>query len=122
MPRIHSFREAGERYPVLRFAASGCTWLGFLLLSLGALLILVGVAALMTDLPRPYHGAGTAGIAITWSIGLLFSGFQSLAMGSFFRLAIHVEENTRATAQALDKLREGLGQKPEVDARSIFLS
>ena len=121
MPRIHSFREAGERYPVLRVIGSILTWLGFFLLAMGTLLIVVGILAVTLDLVKPYNGV-RAGIAIVWSIGFFVAGLQSLAMGSFFRLAIHVEENTRATAQALDKLREGLGQKPEVDARSIFLS
>ena len=121
MARIHSFRETGERYPVLRAIGSICTWLGLLLLALGGLLVVVGIIAVATDLIRPFNGVG-AGIALVWSIGFFVAGFQSLAMGSFFRLAIHVEENTRATAQALDKFRKEMEPKPEVDARSIFLS
>ncbi len=121
MARISSFRDKGERYAVLRVIASICTWLGVLLLLLGVLLVGVGTAAVTTDLIRPINGVG-AGIALFWSIGLFASGLQCLAMGAFFRLAIQVEENTRATAQALDKIRAGMEPKAEVDTRSIFLS
>jgi hypothetical protein len=121
MSRIHSFRDNGERYPILRVVGTICTGLGFFLLALGGLCIVIGIAGLFTDLLRPYQGVG-AGIALVWSFGLFVSGLQALAMGAFIRLAIHVEENTRATAQALAKLREAMEPKAEVEARSIFLS
>jgi hypothetical protein len=123
MARISSFRETGERYPGLRIIAAICAWLGLLLLALGVLLVGVGIVAVTTDLVKPINGVG-GGIALLWSIGFFVSGLQSLVMGAFFRLAIHVEENTRVTAQALDKIRAGMEPKagPEVDVRSIFLS
>ena len=121
MVRIRSFRETSERYAVLRIVAAICTFLGLVLLALGTLLLVVGITALLTDLVKPIYGVG-AGIGVIWSFWLLIPGLQILAMGAFFRLAIHVEENTRATAQALDKIVAGLEPKAEVDARSIFLS
>jgi hypothetical protein len=121
MVRISSFRDTGERYPVLRLIAAICTWLGCFLLAIGALLMVAGILAFFSDLVRPINGVGL-GIALVWSMGFLVSGLQSLAMGAFFRLAIHVEENSRATAQALDKIRLTMESKPEVDARSMFLS
>ncbi len=93
-----------------------------MLLAGSALLLLGGVASLLVDFVRPIIWMYLIYFALIWSFGLFVAGIQSLAMGSFLRLAIHVEENTRATAQALDRLRTSLEPKPEVDARSIFLS
>jgi hypothetical protein len=122
MARIGSFRESGERYPVLRALAKICHWIGILLLTLSALLILGGIGALLVESVRPFPGWYVLWFAFIWSLGLFAAGIQSLAIGSFFRLAIHVEENTRATAQALDRLRSSQEPKPEVDALSMFLS
>lgn len=121
MPKIHSYRETGERYATLRVVGAACSVLGGFLLVAGALLVAVGLIGVTTDLIRPINGVGV-GVALIWSIGLFASGLQALAFGAFVRLAIHVEENTRATAQALDKLRLAMDSKPEMDPRSIFLS
>jgi hypothetical protein len=121
MASIHSFRETGERYPFLRILASICHVVGILVLTLAVLLFVAGVGSYLLNTVPPYGGWGV-GIAVIWSAGLFVSGIQFFAMGSFLRLAIHVEENTRATAQALDRLRSSVELKPEVDAHSIFLS
>ncbi|MFO0890623.1 MAG: hypothetical protein U0790_15950 [Isosphaeraceae bacterium] len=39
-----------------------------------------------------------------WSLVLLGSGLRFVAIGALIRLAIHVEENTRVSAQCLEKL------------------
>jgi hypothetical protein len=124
MARISSFRETGERYPVLRVLATICHGIGLLLLALAGLLLAAGIVSFAGQLAGPMNGSYGiyAGVALIWSFGLFAAGIQSLAMGSLFRLAIHVEENTRATAQALDRLRSDMEPKPEIDERSIFLS
>jgi hypothetical protein len=49
---------------------------------------------------------GLGGILVLfWSIGFLLAGLQHIAVGALCRLLIHLEENTRASAQALDKIR-----------------
>ena len=53
------------------------------------------------------------GISLFWSFGILFAGLQLIALGAFLRLMIHVEENTRASAQMLDRLRSRLEASPE---------
>ena len=50
----------------------------------------------------------SATVALFWSFGLLFAGLQTVAMGTLCRLMIHMEENTRATAQVLDQIRSRL--------------
>jgi hypothetical protein len=54
--------------------------------------------------------------------GLFVVGIQSLAMGSFYRLAIHIEENTRATAQALDKIRSEVEPRVVLNPPPMFPS
>jgi len=121
MSRIQSFRETQPRYALLRFVGTLSIYLGGFLLGLGCLLVPLSVLALTSNSFGLAHGLGL-GVAFIWSIGLFISGLQMVAFGSFCRLAIHLEENTRATAQALDRLRSSLEPKAEVDPRSIFLS
>jgi hypothetical protein len=76
--------------------------------------VLAGLQALAGaggPLPAPLHVL--AGYALLWSFGILFSGLQMVALGAFLRLMIHVEENTRASAQALDRIRSRLDANPE---------
>jgi hypothetical protein len=124
MARISSFRETGERYPVLRVLATICNGVGILLLTLAGLVLIAGIFSLVGQLAGPFNrGYGIyVGVALIWSFGLFAAGIQSLAMGALFRLAIHIEKNTRATAQALERLRASMEPKPEVDPRSVFLS
>ncbi len=63
----------------------------------------------------------TAGLWGLWGVAFLFSGLQTIAMGAFLRLMIHLEENTRASEQMLDQMRSRLGMNPE-RAESIFRS
>ena len=44
-------------------------------------------------------------IVLIWSAGLLLAGLQHIALGTLCRLLIHLVENTRASAQSLDKIR-----------------
>ncbi len=122
MAKITSFREPGPRYPVLRFVSGLCNGLGLLMLVLSGLLLAAGSINLALGTVGPMNGPVFAWIALLWALGLFASGIHLIVVGSLIRLAIHVEENTRATAQALDQMRLAGGAKPEVDARSIFLS
>jgi hypothetical protein len=74
-------------------------------------------AAPVVPLAYSLGGALTA----LWSLGFLFSGLQFLAIGTLFRLAIHVEENTRMSAQCLEKIRVCLEAREE-NARPLFPS
>ena len=89
------------------------------ILSLGrtafGLFVLLGY---MMSIPRVQVGGV---VAVFWSLGFLTAGLQLQALGAFLRLAIHVEENTRATAQCLEELRSR--QEPRADPiGSIFRS
>ncbi len=125
MGRIISFNEVGERYKPLRIVGAFFTLIGAVLLAIGAVLLVVGLYALLsvtTDAPLPGAGqfaarevpglpfhVGLGGmLALVWSIGLLLAGLQHIALGALCRLLIHLEENTRASAQSLDKIRTRL--------------
>jgi hypothetical protein len=125
MGKIISFYEFGERYKSLRIVGALFTMMGALLLALGAVLLVVALYALLaatTDGPLPGadnfavrqvpglpFNVGLGGVlALIWSIGLLLAGLQHIAIGALCRLFIHLEENTRACAQLLDKIRTRL--------------
>lgn len=122
MARIISFYESGERYKSLRIIGALFTLIGVALLAIGALLLGLGLYSLLAGTiggpptgagpfaGRPVGvmslGAGLGGLlAFLWSFGFLLSGLQFVASGALFRLLIHLEENTRASAQSLDKIR-----------------
>ncbi len=122
MGQITSHRESGERYAALRFVGVIFTGLGAILLAVGSLLLAFSLYALLSSsMGQPPGGegpfvgrplgilpsAGGLGTALPtlWSFALLVSGLQFLAMGSLLRLVINVEENTRISAQCLEKLR-----------------
>ncbi len=46
-----------------------------------------------------------ATLPLIWSLAFLISGLQMIAIAALFQLMIHLEENTRTTAQILDKIR-----------------
>jgi hypothetical protein len=138
MARITSHRESAERYTVLRFLGVLFTVLGSLLLAGGFLLLASGLYAMLAgSAGQPPRGevpfaappvvalnlAGALGgvVSTLWAFGLLVSGLQFLATGALFRLVIHVEENTRISAQCLEQMRsraEPIGQ----DVGPIFRS
>lgn len=124
MGRIISHRESAERYTALRFIGVIFTGLGAVFLAVASLLLVFGLYALFAggtvqpttgEVPfsiaaRPQNVAPFAGfwggaLSAVWSLGFLISGLQFLAMGALFRLLIHVEENTRISAQSLEQLR-----------------
>jgi hypothetical protein len=126
MKRITSFQQTGERYTTLRVSAFLFTLLGSVLLWIGGMLLAFGIyvhAYGMTGTPAQGGGPpvnflpgfpwfnGT--IVLLYSFVCLVSGLQSVATASFLRLMIHVEENTRASAQILEKLRSRLEPSPE---------
>jgi hypothetical protein len=125
MHRITPFREPGPRYTALRVIGFLCTLIGTILLLIGVGLMLVaGLYALAASggpVAVPPQMQILASFSLLWSFGILFSGLQLVALGGFLRLMIHVEENTRASAQALDKIRSRLDANPEV-VEPIFRS
>ena len=125
MARISSFRETRERYPLLRVFATIFSGFGFLLLTCAAALFAVGIGSFLIDhfqMPDVIGRGRFFGAATIWSLGLFAAGLQAVAFGSLLKLAVHVEENTRAIAQALDQLRPAVDLKADVDPNSIFLS
>jgi hypothetical protein len=130
MNRIISFHEGRERYHGLRIVGAFFTLLGFLLLATGTLVLAYGLYLLVTagtgeSPPEPgpftirHTGWLFAGVDMRVILSLLYSfcfllaGLEHIAMGALCRLFIHLEENTRATAQALDKIRTRLESSAE---------
>ncbi len=138
MDRITSFNSSSVRYGSLRIIGSFFTPIGAVLLAIGTVLLAFGLYALLagtTGEPPPGDapfaarqigvmslGAGPRGIlALFWSFALLVSGMQLVALGTVFRLLIDMEENTRASAQALDIIRMRL-ESTEGRVEPIFRS
>jgi hypothetical protein len=138
MARITSHHESGERYFTLRIVAVVSTGVGVVLLAVGMMLLAFGLWGLLADTgsepPRagvpsaarpvnivPLAGGRGGVLALLWSLGFLVSGLQFLAMAGLCRLAIHVEENTRASAQCLEKIRLRLEPRGE-DVGPLFIS
>jgi len=138
MGRITSHNKTDARYLTLRIV--GMIWIG-----IGAVLLVVGTVLLAFALhgilvgttSGPSRGADpftvrqinvvplvndrAGALYALWSLGCLLSGLQFLAMGALCRLAIHVEENTRISAQCLESIRSRLETGEEI-ARPIFRS
>jgi hypothetical protein len=114
MPRITSFRESQPRYTALRLIGWLCSMAGAFLMAIGlGLLLLAAFYALAArGEPMPVPPTVIAGFSVLWSFGILLTGLQLFALGSFLRLMIHLEENTRASAQALDAIRSRLESDP----------
>jgi hypothetical protein len=125
MKRITSYQQTSERYASLRVIAFLFTLIGSVLLGISGLLLAIGIYALAygttgTSTQGPGLLVGSqvnvlpglpwlsATVLLFWSFGCLLSGLQLIALAIFFRLLIHLEENTRASAQILDKLRSRL--------------
>ena len=121
MVNIQSFHISDKRYPMLRIVGVIFTSLGTVLMVTGGFLLAFVLYLILADTASPpsradnetvarlasvvSHSNGLGGtIAAMWSLGLLISGMQFLVTGLFVRLAIHLEENTRASAQFLEKL------------------
>lgn len=121
MQRITSIYGADKRYSSLRVISNIFTLVGIVLMLIGTLLLVFGVSTLLSHAtPTPPQGAepfaarqvsalpfGAVGTALSllWAFACLLSGLQSVAFGTLLRLAIQLEENTRASAQFLDKIR-----------------
>jgi hypothetical protein len=138
MGQITSHRESAERYTALRFLGVIFTGLGALFLVVGSLILAFGLRALLSswmgqtpggEVPftgrpvsiAPFPGILGSALPALWSFAFVISGLQFLAMGSLLRLVINVEENTRISAQCLEKLRSREGQI-EQNVGSLFRS
>jgi hypothetical protein len=134
MAQLRSDYEPGERYPVLRIIGPICTGTEVFLLVVGSGVLAFGLYSFLagptlTPLrggapfpPRPVGLAplmkGLSTMVSLWALGLLGAGLQALAMGSLFRMAIQVEENTRTSARCLEKLCSRL--EPRVENTGPF--
>jgi hypothetical protein len=59
-------------------------------------------------------GAGLGGtLSLLWAFAFLISGVQFILSASLLQLFIHLEENTRASAQSLDRIRMRLESSGE---------
>jgi hypothetical protein len=121
MDKITSYRESSPRYATLRLIGALSTSMGAILTAVGICLLLFSLYTLATrgwgatpplnqvelagtqSTPVPFLLLG--GFSLLWSLGILLSGLQLIATGAFFRLMIHLEENTRASAQMLERMR-----------------
>jgi hypothetical protein len=131
MARITSFIEPDQRYRSLRIISALFSLIGIVLMVSGTLLLVFGLYTLLTRMAgtpplvadpftarqstniQPFLGLG-ATFSLIWSLGLLLSGLQFLAIGVLVKLAIHLEENTRISAQAMDKIRSRLEPRENV--------
>jgi hypothetical protein len=125
MARITTFMDREQRYRSLRIISALFSLIGIVLMVSGTLLLVFGLYTLLTgtastapqrenpftarqlNLVQPVLGFGVI-FSLIWSFALLLSGLQFVATGVLFKLAIHLEENTRISAQALDKIRSRL--------------
>jgi hypothetical protein len=138
MNRIISFHEPRERYHGLRIVSSFFTLLGMAFLATGTFVLAYGLYLLVTagkgDFapeagPLAIRQAGSLFLgadvrvifSLLYSFCFLLGGLQQIAMGGLCRLFIHLEENTRATAQAVDRMRASLESSAE-GAAPIFRS
>jgi hypothetical protein len=129
MERITSFYASDRRYASLRvigrlFFVIGMVGVGLPLLALvfglydligqatGAVprRVAPGVGAPGAPVPL-FHWGGAFSLLVSWVF--LLSGLQLVALGTLFRLLIHLEENTRATAQSLDRIQSQLASSRE---------
>ena len=114
MWKISSFRESGPRYATLRIIGSLWTLLGAIVVLIGggALAVIGYFAIAARDVQVDPSQRIGMGLYALWSFCILISGLQLIALGAFCHLMIHMEENTRASAQALEKIRDRLEANP----------
>lgn len=132
MEKITSIYGCDLRYHSLRIISTIFTLVGAVLILIGILLLGFAVFRLLSDAtPTPPTGAEAfadhqvsvvpfsinlgATLSLLWSFAFLLSGLQTVAFGTLSRLAIQLEENTRASAQFLDKIRMRLELGGEAD-------
>ena len=101
MDKLTSYRSEEKRYQSLRIIAGLFTVMGVVALVLGVLAVVIAVLTLVAGTPSLLPGT----LALLWSLGLVLAGLQLVAFGALLRLLIQLEENTRATAQLLEKVR-----------------
>jgi hypothetical protein len=138
MEKITSIYGCDRRYHSLRIIGTIFTLSGAVLILIGILLLGLGVSTLLSDATRtpppgaepfavrqmsvvPFVANPRATLSLLWSFARLLSGLQSVALGTLSWLAIQVEENTRASAQFLDKIRMRLESGGE-DGEPLFRS
>jgi hypothetical protein len=138
MENITSIYGCDRRYHSLRIISTFFTLIGAVLVLIGILLLGFGVSTLFSHATLtppsvaepfaarqgsvvPFGANPGAAISLFCSFAFLLSGLQSVAIGALSRLAIQLEENTRASAQFLDKIRRRLESGREAGEPS-FLS
>src|SRR5262249_21743837 len=101
------------------------------MLAIGVALLVFGLSGLIQGMPGPTSREATALpippgsmwwsalLPLFWSFGFLLSGLQLIGLGGLFRLMIHLEENTRASAQFLDQIRSHMLSGRDADEPSF---
>ena len=130
MERITSFYASDRRYASLRVMAVVFRLLGAAALVIGVGFLVYGLYLLVVRLAGP-PALGTApltavpgstvplgpwldvSLVLLWSFVLMLGGLENIGMAAFFQLMIHLEENTRASAQFLDRIRARVELSPE---------
>jgi hypothetical protein len=88
-----------HKYRSLRVVAALLTIVGWLVLVLGGIGVAVGVVTSMSELPPLHLALAAVGGALYVAVVSLYA----FAGAAVIRLAMAVEENTRATAEALTR-------------------
>lgn len=121
MAKLCSYRESDERYPVLRFMVGLFVGLGSFAFVIAVGLIGFGGLSLGAGLVDKNPLGPWAIVVLVYGAGGFLLGLQFLVVSSLLRLAIHVEENTRISAQCLEKIRDSLAPR-EVSNAPLFRS
>ncbi len=114
MARIMSFREPQPRYPMLRIAGLICVMFGAMLVLLGIGLLGWGLALALGATVGPIAAPPFFGwMCVMYGVGIQFGALQMFVVAGLLQLMIHLEENTRTTAQAVETIRARMEPKPE---------
>jgi len=95
-PQAGQAAEVEHRFGSLRLIAGIFTVLAWLTIILGTLGVIIGAAT--AD-----NGGDAAGIIVGGAIGVVIYALWFFAAAAFIRLSLAVEENTRRTADILDR-------------------
>ena len=106
MAKLRSYRESDERYPVLRFMVGLFMGLGTFAFVMAVGLIGFGGLSLGARLVDKNPFGPWSIFMLIYGAGAFLLALQFLVVSSLLRLAIHVEENTRISAQCLEKIRD----------------
>lgn len=97
------------RFPVLSTIALILTWIGWIVLGLGAIDVFLVIIGLIAKSERATDAAAII------SIALLASGMVLVTLGESIRVVFAIEQNTRAASEALSEIRSAMRADLERD-------